>query len=367
MIEIRIYDKNLNWIDVVTLASSVQFKRELYGVGSFEIQVGLNIKGALSLCNRNTIIVINSDPKKAGVVRDFRIEETREGAILTVYGETLDGLTRQRIVVPPNQEQDSNALGWEKIEGNAETIIKHFVNRNMVLAFDDNRNFKNMVMAKNTNFGKVFPWKARYSNLKEELENICSYAEVGYSIEADLKNKQFVFDIIRGTDRTRLQKQISPVVFRTEYSNIGEYTYSEEHKNAKNTGYSGGAGEDEKRLIYILGAENKGIDRTETFVDCANSENIDDLKYYGEQKMIDLNPKKTLEVFALPKTFEFEKDYFLGDKVTVFIDKLGLEIDTIITSVTEVWEREVGYNCEVRFGDKVPNIFSLQNRKEVIR
>lgn len=367
MVEIRIYDKDLNWIDVVTLASSVQFKRELYGVGSFEIQVGLTIKGALSLCKKNTIIVINNDFKKAGIVRDFRLDETRQGSVLTIYGETLDGLTRQRIVVPPNQEQDSNALGWEKIEGNAETIIKHFAIRNMILAFDSNRNFKNMIIAENTNFGKIFPWKARYSNLNEELENICSYAEVGYLIEVDLKNKQFVFDIVRGKDRTRKQQELSPVVFRTEYSNIGEYTYSEENKDFKNTGYAGGKGEDEKRLIYILGAENKGIDRFETFIDCANSEHIDELKFYAGQKMEDMNAKKTIEVFALPKTFEFEKDYFLGDKVTIFINKLGIEVDTIITSVTEVWEREVGYNCEIRFGDKVPNIFSLQNRKEVIR
>ncbi|MDE6181745.1 MAG: siphovirus ReqiPepy6 Gp37-like family protein [Eubacteriales bacterium] len=367
MIEIRIYDSDLNWVDVIRNVNSVQFKRELYGVGSFEIHVSLNIKGALSLCKLNNIIVINNEVKKVGIVRDFNLNETRQGLELTVYGVTLDGLLQQRIVVPPTKVQDSNALGWEKIQGNAETVIKHFINKNMVSPFDENRKFKNMIIAKNTNFDKTFPWKARYSNLAEELENICSYAEIGYSITVDLKNKQFVFDIIKGIDRTRKQSEVSPVVFRTEYSNIGEYTYTEENKDFKNTGYAGGYGEDENRLIYILGAENKDINRFETFLDCANSDNIDDLKFYGEQKMTDLKPKKNIEVFALPKTFKFEEDYFLGDKVTIFINRLGIEIDTIITSVTEVWEREVGYNCEICFGDKVPNIFSIQNRKELIR
>lgn len=365
-LEIRFYDKKFNWIGVINLCNYLQFKRELYGVGSFELQVSLNIKGILELCKIGNIIIVNGDSHKVGIIRSFKIEDSRKGGAITINGHTGDGLTTQKIVVPPNASQNSNALGWEKIEGNAETVIKHFIDRNMYNAYDKNRNRENLEIAKNTNFGKSFPWKARYTNLAEELENICSYAQVGYSISVDLKNKKWVFDILRCKDRTKTQKELSPVVFRTEYSNIDEFTYIEDYLDYANTGYAGGSGEDEKRLIYILNPDNKDFDRFETFLDCANSDNINDLMYYAKQKMVDFEPKKTIELLTLPRTFTFEKDYFLGDKVSVYIDKIGLEIDVIVTSVIEMWEREGGYICELRLGDKVPNVFSIRN-KEVIR
>lgn len=365
-IEIRFYDKKFNWIGVINLCRYLQFKRELYGVGTFELQVSLNTKGILELCKIGNIIVINGDGKKSGIIRGFTIEKSRGNSVVTINGHTGDGLTTQKIVVPPTASQDSNALGWEKVSGNAETVIKHFINRNMYNAYDKNRNIENLIVAENTNFGKTFPWKARYTNLAEELENICSYAQVGYSIYADIKNKKWVFDILRGKDRTKSQQEISPVVFRTEYSNIEEFTYTEDYLDYANTGYAGGYGEDEKRLMYILNPENKDVDRFETFLDCSNNDNITDLMYYAKQKMVDYEPKKTIELLTLPRTFIFEDDYFLGDKVSVYIDKLGLEIDVVVTSVIETWEREGGYICELRLGDKVPNIFSIKN-KEAIR
>lgn len=364
--EIRFYDKKFNWIGVINLCNYLQFKRELYGIGSFELQVSLNIKGILNLCKVGNIIVINGDSKKVGIIRSFKIEDSRQGTTITINGHTGDGLTVQKIVVPSNASQDSNALGWEKINGNAETVIKHFVSRNMYNAYDKNRNIENLKIAENTNFGKVFPWKARYTNLAEELENICSYAEIGYNIYADIKNKKWVFDILRGKDRTKSQKDLSPVVFRTEYSNINSFTYAEDYLDYANTGYAGGYGEDEKRLMYVLNPDNKDVDRFEVFLDCANSDNITDLMYYSKQKIVDFQPKKIIELLTLPRTFTFEEDYFLGDKVSVYIDKIGLEIDVIVTSVIEIWDREGGYVCELRLGDKLPNIFSIKS-KEVIR
>jgi hypothetical protein len=190
---------------------------------------------------------------------------------------------------------------------------------------------------------------------------------MGYRIAADVKNGRWLFDVVPGTDRSMGQEDASPVTFRMEYSNISDYRYAEDRQNHRNTGYAGGQGEDEKRLVYILGDEHRGLDRHEVFLDCGNAQDINELIMYGGQRLGEYYEAKTVEVGALPRTFAFERDYFLGDKVTVMITRLGLNIETRITSVRETWERAKGHTVEARFGERLPNLFTVLQRTEVVR
>ena len=337
-------------------------------MGKFEIHIHLDKTGALDLCKRGNIIIINRDGRKSGIVRDFYIEEARGGAALVIFGDTGSGLTKQRLTVPPTQAQDINALGWDKIRAPAETVIKHYASRNMVTPFDVQRKFPHLVIVPSRGEGVEMPWRSRFSKLDEELYNICSYAEMGYEIYADTANKQWIFDTISGTDRTRNQDAVSPVTFNTEYQNVDSYRYTEDFQNYKNTGYAGGQGEDENRLIYILGgAENSGLNRHETFLDCGNAADITELTYYGNQKLNEFKEAKTVEALALPRVFIFEKDYFPGDKVSVSVSRLGLSVDARITAVKEIWERQTGYKTEIRFGERLPTLFTILNTTKEVR
>ncbi|MDR2903552.1 MAG: siphovirus ReqiPepy6 Gp37-like family protein [Clostridiales bacterium] len=365
--QIRIYDPDFNWVAETHQAESVQFTRELYGVGSFEIHIHPDKSGAMELIKPKNIIVINHDGHKSGIVREFTIEESRGKSEFVIYGDTGSGKTRQMITVPPTQKQDANALGWDKINAAAETVIKHYAGMNMVTSYDRGRIHPHVTMTPDQARGTVIPWKSRYAKLDEELYNICSYADIGYEIYADTANKRWLFDVITGTDRSKSQDAVSPVSFTMEYQNLDSYRYVEDYQNYKNVGYTGGSGEDENRLVYTIGANITGDDRWETFLDCGNAANIDELIYYGNQKMNEYKEAKTVEVSALPRAFIFDKDYFLGDIVTIIISRIGLRLDTRITAVKEIWERPSGYKAEARFGDKVPNIFTILNKSKEVR
>lgn len=355
---IKIYDKDFNWVGITELAESVQFNREFYGIGAFQIVINSDKRFSKELAKRGNVIVINNDPHKSGIVRDFIFDDTREGSTFTVYGEVGSGLLKQRIVVPPNQEQDSNALGWDRIAGNAETVLKHYVKSNVAQPFDQKRTIPCFVIAADKRRGKEFPAQLRYTNLAEDISKLAEYGEMGFEVYADIAEKKWVFDVIEGVDRSKEQDVVSPVFFNMEILNLLHYKYTEDYQNYRNTGYAGGKGEDEKRLMQILGAENTGYDRFETFLDCGNVD-LDDLLYYGNIKLSELKEAKTLETRALPKVFIFDKDYFLGDRVTIYLSKLGLTLHSKITGVKEVWEREVGYTTELRFGYKIPNAFDV--------
>ena len=364
--EIRVYDKDFNWLDVAVLAESVQFTRELYGVGGFEIHIHPDKSGAFELIKRGNVIVVNGDGRRSAVVRSFYMREERNGPVFVINGDTGQGFAKQRITVPPTNAQVPNALGWDKIDAPAETILKHYAGRSLVYPYNDKRKIPNMIMAPDLGRGLVFPWKSRYQKLSDELYNIGTYAEMGYEIYADIVNKQWAFDVVPGVDRTRGQGENDPVWFDMGFHNISQYKYSEDYSQHRSTGYVGGAGEDENRLVYTLGADIQGEERWEEFLDCGNVADISELIYYGEQKLNGFKFVKNIEADTLPRVFVFEKDYFLGDEVTVKVDRLGIEFDTRITAVKEIWERPDGYRTVVRFGGNLPNLFTVLNTKKEV-
>jgi hypothetical protein len=364
---IRIYDRNFNWLNETSLAESVSFTRELYDAGHFEIHIHPDKEAANDLIREGNIVIINRDGNKAGIIRDFQLTEGRNGREFVIYGDMANGLTRTRITVPPTEAQRPGSLGWDRIRGHAETVIKHYAAINMTKPFNENRVIPRLYMADDLRRGMILPWQTRYEPLNEALANICHFAEMGYRISASAENAHWLFDVIPGTDRTQTQETVSPVTFRMEYNNIDNYRYAENRQNYRNAGYAGGQGEDENRLIYILNDKSTGLDRREVFLDCGNANNIDELIYYGNQRLADFYEAKTIEASALPFTFIFEKDYFLGDIVTVIISRLNLTVETRITAIRETWERNAGHTVEARFGERLPNLFTILQKTEVIR
>jgi hypothetical protein len=365
--EIRIYDADFNWVGAAHTMESVQFERNLYGAGMFEIHIHPDKSGADQLIRRGNIIIINGDPEKSGVVRNFRLSEDKGKSEFIIYGETGNGFLRQRIIVPPTNVQVPGAGGGDKIDGNTESILKHYVERNVINPFDTNRKFQNFAIAPNLNRGGVFNWQARYSGLLEELEIIGNQYGMGFQVYADLPRKQWVFDVIEGRNRGKNQSELSPVSFNMAYQNVSGFEYSEDYSQFRNTGYIGGKGENESREFYIAGAENTGRDRHEVFVNCSNAANSAELQLSGQQKMSEYAPSKTIEASALPNVFLYGRDYFLGDAVNLFIARLNLDITAKVTASKEIWERQTGYKTEIRFGEKVPNLFNmLLKRKDVV-
>ena len=171
----------------------------------------------------------------------------------------------------------------------------------------------------------------------DELFEISRYSGVGFVVLADIPNKQLVFETIFGTDRSKNQDVVSPVSFSMEYQNVSSYTYAEDYSDYATTAYVGGSGEDQNRLIELIGDEYTGLDRFEVFIDKSNIKTRPELITFGKQQLADMQPIRTVEASALPRAFIFGRDYYLGDTVTVFVSRLNLELALPITSVTEIW------------------------------
>jgi hypothetical protein len=359
MAEIRIFTPSLEWSDVCAAPESAQFTRELYGAGAFEIHAHPDKRGAAALATRGNIIMINGDRRFTGIVRNFTISEDKDKTELVVYGEALNGILRQRLIVP------ASGSAYDAQTGAAETVMKAYVAAHTSGA---ERAITALTVADDSARGDSLDWQARYTPLLEELAAIGQYAGAGFAVEFDPDAVTLVFDTIHGTDRTVDNGVVSPVAFNTKYQNVGAYSYSENWDEYASTVYAGGAGEDAARAIAVKGGDAAGLDRFEAFADCGNVTGAE-LDAAGDVKLSELAPIKTIEADTLPRAFTFGEDYFLGDLVTLYVARLGLEMSSRVTAATDIWEPERGHAVEIRFGERLPNIFTagINGKNRVVR
>jgi len=287
--------------------------------------------------------------QRAGIVR--HVETTRDNADdVTVKGYTLDGLTKLRVTVP-QVDGEGHYLEFDRIQGNAETVIKHYLENNITAPLDPERKLQGVFLMPDLHRGKYMPWQTRFEELDAVLENICVYADVGYFATIDFDNGRIIFDILEGTDRSENQDVRSPVVFSAKRSNITKITYTESYLSAKSAAYLGGAGEHEEQLILSVG-DASGFDRAEMWA-TNSTDDPDELLEFGNAQLAERLPSIALKGETLNKNAVYGKDWFLGDIITVTDGRHTL--DSRVTEVTETYEPD-HYSITPVFGKDLPTL-----------
>ena len=143
------------------------------------------------------------------------------------------------------------------------------------------------------------------------------------------------------------------IIFSEKKKNLLEGIVTDDNTNYKNVGYCAGKGENEDRLITVLGTAT-GFNRREVFIDLNNIEDIDELNREGQKKLDTYKIIQSIEgkIYEIPN-MQYEKDWNLGDLVT--IESSGIYEDKRIIQVKEIYERN-NIKIEVGFGDKVPSL-----------
>lgn len=321
--------------------------RRFHTFGEFELRINRYKNNTDKLQKGN---IISLDNKKAGIIKHREIaldENGKASENWLIKGFTLEYVFTQRITKPPT------GLAYDSINSDAESVIKHYIDVNIVNPIDINRKIDVLELTANQNRGKSIDWKSRYKILAEELEKISLNSELGLKMELDIANLKWVFDVYEGKDLTTAQSTNPPVIFSYDFDNIKTQHYVDSDIGYKNFGYVGGQGEGINRTIVEVGNDT-GIDRIETFIDARDLDT--NLTQRGEQKLNELQSVKTLEGQVLTYgPFIFEKDWDLGDLVTVQNKGWGVTMDTRITEVKEIYE-PAGFQLEVVFGNKIPTL-----------
>lgn len=354
---IKILSPDLQLLNEVDLYTSLQLTRSWQGVGSFE----LHIIGSQKNISAGNLIMLDNDGHRAGIIRAVTKTVDVNGITTTVTGQTLDGFTAQRVIIPSTNANNGGYLALPSVTSSsktlpAETILKVFAgacfgsdtSRPSYYALDENRR-TNIEIAITKGRGLQTNWLARYDLLNEILQSVSEYCDCGWEIYIDLKNRKLIFDYVAGIDRSVNQSENSRVILSRDYESIDSLTYSYDKTPYKNLAYCGGVGEDFDRIYLAVTNDKsipKGLNRFEVFEDCGSLEIADtdtaiSLSAEGKHKLKEYKLTETLTAeIAQGGSFEYLKHWNLGDLVTVSDREIGLMQDLRITEISESYEAE---------------------------
>lgn len=325
------------------------------------------------------MLIVNKKDDKILLIDKVVTITVKNSKTLKVTGTCIKGITKRRIIA---------TNGYDRVtEDFAENIQKHYIKNHIVESYHDNirtpeRDISWIKIAPSQNRGIKTVWQARLTNLHDELKHISKDTGLGWKSILDRDEKCIYFDSVKGTDRTvnqvespnaheflskftyeelqqytheQLQGTIKHpyIIFSEKKKNLLDGKTTDDNTNYKNVGYVAGKGENEDRLITVLGTA-RGFDRREVLIDLNNIEEPLELKQEGQKKLDTYKIIQSIEgkVYEVPN-MEWEKDFFLGDLVTLESD--GIYEDKRIIQAKEIYERN-NITVELGFGDKVPSL-----------
>ena len=337
---VNIIDRNFSFLGQIDNYESLILTKKWHNIGSFELHLHEDTQYADKLQKEN---IIFTSENKAFVIMHREVS-TADGS-LVVKGLEIKSFLARWLVFPPTGQ------AYYRVNSNTETIIKTYV-----LATLTRKGINNIIVAPNQNRGMQTVYQSRYKNLADELEKLSLASGLRWDIYLDLENKQFIFDVFEGQDRTAGQNTLPPAIFSIEYDNVAEQTLIDSRMNYANTAIVAGQGEGENRAIEIVGDYNNGLDSFELFVDARDIEDDTDLPERGQQKLAEMQEVFSFDSQVLTdKNLVYEEDFKLGDLVTIQNTKWNITADRRITEVTEIYE-ENGFRLDIAFGESIPTI-----------
>lgn len=390
---IRILTIGLDIVGEIDNYESMFFIRSWHGIGSIEIRINRYKKYADALL-KNNLILIDADLSKVFIIKHREIELDENGKITEnwlIKGYALKSIVAQRITMPPIH------TAYDNKSGNAETVMKHYIDMNVVNPLDSRRKIPQLVLAPDLQRGDNIMYSSRFKNLAEEMSTLSLTSGLGWNVLLNIDNKQMVFDVVEGKDLTANQTVNPPVIFSPQFESVKNMQYVQSDLNYKNVGIVAGQGEGIERRVIEVGSFS-GLNRHEIFIDARDVEEVDEdeqsipehlviqaLTDRGQQQLNELLQEEYLEGQLLTpitrieyerqfhflstlqvgefevktvrnlSAFNYQIDYDLGDIVTVQNKDWGVTLDARITEIKEIYETQ-GFSLEATFGNNRPTL-----------
>jgi len=377
---VRIIDTDFNLLGEINEYTSLIINRKWHGVGMLELRVNRHAVGAEHL-KKGLILFPFDNTHKVFVIRHMEIELDERGRITEnwfIRAPHIKSMAQKRLTIPEEGQTH------DEFKGHAAEVMKMLFDRHLVNPTNPDRKFPFVSVTdevfKLGDKEEPFEWQSRFKEVAEELEEIGLITGIGWTVNLDFSQRKMVFSPRIGKDRGYNQSENSPMLFSPEWKTLHTLSFTDSDLDYKNVAIVAGQGEGVDRKTTTVG-EAKGVDRFEMFVDARDVENevrpeegdpyprpeediIADLKKRGEQKLEERKQVLHMEGKALPhESFVYEKDWDLGDIVTVRDLEWGVTMDARITEVNEVYEGGRPPVIEPIFGNDKPTLLNQIKRE----
>lgn len=371
---VEIRDINREIIGIVDTAKSLIWHEVYFGVGDFEIYAKATPEHLFLLVEDRYVTRPECD--NVGIIEKIEVTDNiQDGKMIIATGRFAKSILERRLIYKLSGKTNTPTI----LRGNVEENIRNVVSANAInCAFDWRRNIGELELGSVSgtseiivdDLGNVAQKQVSYQNLLEYTDGVLQEYGLAAIVYLDTDNvaKKLKYKVIKGVDRSADNTDgLDPIVFSKEYDNLTDSEYSFDTSTERNVALIGGEGEGLKRFYSLIAPNVNGLARRELFVDASSinktykdasdvEHEYTDAQYktmldtLGRQTLAPLIPTEifngTINVSA--GNYILNRDFWLGDIVTVQENSLGLYINVRITETTEVQD-ENGYSVEVKY------------------
>lgn len=318
--ELTLLNTSLDAVAIVDDYESVIWTDRYQEHGDFEIYTPVTPDIITVL--KQDYYLLNRDSEHVMIIEKLLIKTDVEmGNHITITGRSLESILKRRIV-------------WKQrsISGNLQNGIKTLLEENAINPEDPDRKIENLIFEESTDERiTALTFDAQYTGdeLYDVISKLCKEHDIGFKVTLN-DNKQFVFKLYMGSDRTYDQTENPYVIFSPNFENIVNSNYIESKSALKNVTLIGGEGEGSERRYTTVGSAS-GLDRREMFTDARDisSKNEDDttmteseynakLQQRGSEKLSENVDITSFEgEIEATMMFRYREDFFDGDIVQI--------------------------------------------------
>lgn len=368
---VAVRDADFNIIGIIDNASSIIWHSVYYGVGDFEIYIKVTQR-VLDMLQIGYYITRANDVE-VGIIEAINITDNlQDGKMIVASGRFAKSILDRRHIYKLSGTVNTPTI----LRGNVETNIRQTVSDNAISCTDNRRNIPVLELGALSGIGKIIVDDAgaaaqkqvSYQNLLTYTDSVLQEYNMASLVILNEDRAMLQYIVYEGADRSVTNGAGNvPVIFSREYDNLSDSTYTYDTAAHKNVALIGGAGEDIDRFYTLLAGSETGLDRRETWIDASSvnreyddesgtkktysdADYIEMLKTEGKQGMAEM---KTLESFSgtidiTNGNYIYNRDFALGDVVTVQDNDIGKYVNVRILEVTEVQD-ESGYKIEAKY------------------
>lgn len=318
--DVTVLNTNLDAISIVDVYESFIWTDRYYEYGDFELFTSMT--DTILNYIRQDYYLQSRESEHVMIIEKIRINSDSEnGNHITVTGRSLESILDRRIV-----------WGQKTITGNLQNGIRTLLNENVISPADNTRKIGNFIFEASTDLAITsLKIDAQYTgdNLYDVINKICSERNIGFKVTLN-NNKQFVFKLYAGTDRSYDQSVNPYVIFSPKFENIINSNYVESKSALKTVTLVGGEGEGSARKYTTVGW-GSGLNRRELFTDArdissdvgdgvvlSNAEYTAQLQQRGKEKLAENTDITSFEgQVETTVMFRYGEDFFNGDVVQI--------------------------------------------------
>lgn len=318
--DLLVLNTDLDAISVVDTYESFIWTDRYRQPGDFELYTSMMLSVLQYI--RQDYYIWNRDSEHVMIIEKIRIDsDVEDGNHITVIGRSLESILDRRIV-----------WGQQVIRGNLQNGIKTLLNSCIIEPSNSNRKISNFIFKESTDPAITsLTIDAQYTgdNLLTVIEKICAERDIGFKVTLN-DNKQFVFELYAGVNRSYDQTSNPYVVFSPKFENIINSNYIESKSALKTITLIGGEGEGSARKYTTVGG-GSGLNRREIFTDArdissdagdgvtlTDAEYTAQLQQRGREKLSENTDVTSFEgQVETTIMFKYGEDFFNGDIVQI--------------------------------------------------